>query len=257
MHFVCCSASRGKRRLTMPKRRPLSLSPNQVKSTAATEQGLPRNAQSLSKAGKHPSAKSYSVGTRPRNINLRKTNMKLTYTDKIWVAAMFITMVGAFIAAGQTENFNTINSSTTGVGGHDVRVTAESQTQNDLLPATMVSDEAPAVANYFEGFEDVGPTGSPDSGPQNLINQGWIFRNQSSPLGTDSWFQGYAGYIWPPPQAGSGYMAVTSNSTDFFGGTVSNWAILPALQGQQAGDEVRFYLTDLYGTDGDNISTLQ
>src|ERR1051325_637089 len=131
------------------------------------------------------------------------------------------------------------------------------QPQEDLRPATNLSPDVSDVANFSENFENVGPTGSPGSGPQNLINQGWIFRNQSSPLGTESWFQGYTGYIWPPPQAGAGYMAVTGNSTDFYGGTVSNWAILPAVPGQQAGDEVRFYLTDLYGTGGGNVSTIQ
>ncbi|MEP0845306.1 MAG: hypothetical protein HRF50_00635 [Phycisphaerae bacterium] len=111
-----------------------------------------------------------------------------------------------------------------------------------------------AQANYFQDFDNVGPTQSPSSGPQNLINQGWIFRNQSSPLGTQSWFQGYTGSGWPSPQAGGGYMAVTSSSTDYFGGTVSNWAILPAVPNQQAGDELRFYLLD---TGGSNINTLQ
>jgi hypothetical protein len=123
--------------------------------------------------------------------------------------------------------------------------------------STSMSFQIPTVANFFEGFEDVGPTRSPSSGPENLINQGWIFRNQSSPLGAESWFQGYIGSYWPPPQAGAGYMAVTSNSTDYFGGRVSNWAILPPIAGQQAGDELRFYLNDLYGSGGSNIDTFQ
>lgn len=108
-------------------------------------------------------------------------------------------------------------------------------------------------ANFFESFDDVGPTQSPSSGPQNLIDQGWIFRNQSSPLGSQSWFQGFTGSGWPSPQGGTGYMAVTSSSGVPFG-TVSNWAILPPIPNQQAGDELRFYLYDMGST---NVNTLQ
>jgi len=107
---------------------------------------------------------------------------------------------------------------------------------------------------FYEGFEDVGPTPSPLTGPQNLMNQGWIFRNQSDPLGSSSWFEGFQGQGWPAPQSGAGYMAVSSSSTGYFGGTVSNWAILPAIPGQQAGDVLSFYLLDMGGS---NVSTLQ
>lgn len=100
------------------------------------------------------------------------------------------------------------------------------------------------TANFFEGFENVG----------NLTNQGWIFRNQSSPLGNQSWMQGFIGNGWPAPQAGAGYMAVTSESTDHFGGTVSNWSILPAIPDQQTGDQVSFYLIDV---ESSNVNTLQ
>ena len=124
-------------------------------------------------------------------------------------------------------------------------------------PVPTPSPTATPFSGFFESFDDVGPTHSPTSGPQNLIDRGWIFRNQSSPLGEESWIQNYEGYYWPPPQSGTGYMAVRSTSTDFFGGTVSNWAILPAVPGQNAGDELRFYLNDVYGTGGSNISTVQ
>jgi hypothetical protein len=46
---------------------------------------------------------------------------------------------------------------------------------------------------------------------------------------------------------------VDTTSTGF-GGTVSNWAILPAVAGQQAGHELRFWVL---GWDGSNINTMQ
>jgi hypothetical protein len=68
-----------------------------------------------------------------------------------------------------------------------------------------------AAANFSEGFDSVGPTTG--AGPQNLINQGWIFRNQSQPAGVTVWRQG-RNYSFPcfTPQGGSGYLA--------------NWALL-------------------------------
>lgn len=123
-----------------------------------------------------------------------------------------------------------------------------------IFVSFVAATAAHGQASYFQSFDNVGPTQSPSTGPQNLINQGWIFRNQSSPLGNESWFQGYTISGWPQPQAGAGYMAVTSSSTDFFGGTVSNWAILPAIPNQQAGDELRLYLYDMGGS---NVNTMQ
>jgi hypothetical protein len=112
---------------------------------------------------------------------------------------------------------------------------------------------ARAQAEYFEGFDDNGANNGQD-GPANLIAKGWIFRNQSQPEGPNSWFDGYTIDQWPQPQAGEGYLAVDSTSTDHFGGKVSNWAILPAIPGQIAGDVLTFYALDLGGS---NINTLQ
>ena len=122
-----------------------------------------------------------------------------------------------------------------------------------LLSATA----AQAQANYFENLDNVGATGSPQTGPQNLISRGWIFRNQSSPLGATSWHEGYlpqGNNIWPSPQAGAGYMAVEGSSADHFGGRVSNWAILPAISGQRSGDTLTFYV---YNLESHNTPTLQ
>lgn len=171
------------------------------------------------------------------NIETTPTTFEYRLTRRIVASALALVLASltAFIASAQSHQ------------SQPKWISARSSSTNDLL-------QFPGVANFFESFDDVGPTHSPSSGPENLINQGWIFRNQSNPLGVESWFQGYLGNGWPPPQAGAGYMAVTSNSTDNFGGRVSNWSILPAIAGQQAGDEVRFYLIDQSSS---NINTFQ
>ncbi|HWS99777.1 MAG TPA: Calx-beta domain-containing protein [Pyrinomonadaceae bacterium] len=127
------------------------------------------------------------------------------------------------------------------------------------LCACLLFSAAPAraQASFVEGFDNVGTTGSGQGGPQNLTSRGWIFRNQSSPKGATSWHNGYTPEVqhgWPSPQAGSGYMAVQSSSTDYFGGKVSNWAILPQLSGQRAGDTLTFYAINL---PSNNTPTLQ
>jgi hypothetical protein len=97
-----------------------------------------------------------------------------------------------------------------------------------------------AQANFQESFDSNGPTQSGTDGPANLISRGWIFRNQSQPLGSRGWFDGYTHYL--SPHAGTGYLAVDDASTDFlFGGTVSQWAILPAVPNQIGGDTLTFH----------------
>jgi hypothetical protein len=97
-----------------------------------------------------------------------------------------------------------------------------------------------AGANFAEDFDNVGPTNG--AGPQNLINQGWLFRNQSQPAGVTVWRQGVS-YQFPyfTPHTGSGYLSNYS-SWDDGNRNVSAWAILPALPGQAVGDEISFYI---------------
>ncbi|HKQ52026.1 MAG TPA: Calx-beta domain-containing protein [Pyrinomonadaceae bacterium] len=116
---------------------------------------------------------------------------------------------------------------------------------------------ARAQAGFVESFDNVGTTSSGQDGPQNLISKGWSFRNQSSPKGATSWHNGYTPQqqsFWPSPQAGAGYVAVEGTSTDYFGGKVSNWAILPQISGQRAGDTLTFYALNM---DSNSTPTLQ
>lgn len=89
-------------------------------------------------------------------------------------------------------------------------------------------------ANFTENFEAVGPVNPGDEGPANLIADGWIFRNQSEPPVGAAWYDGDG--FGGQPQQGSGYLTSESTATDFFGGALSTWAILPDLAGLQAGD---------------------
>jgi len=97
---------------------------------------------------------------------------------------------------------------------------------------------APAAqASFVETFDSVGPVSG--DGPGGLGAAGWIFRNQSEPKGTKGWF---AGGSLLQPFEGSGYLAVDGNSTGSFGGDISDWAILPAVPNQIAGDVLTFHV---------------
>lgn len=100
-----------------------------------------------------------------------------------------------------------------------------------------LAPRAHAQAAYVETFEDVGTVQSGADGPSKLVSKGWIFRNQSEPKGSSGWAPG----AYHAPQAGSGYLGASSLATDFFGGKISLWAILPAVPGQQAGDALNVY----------------
>lgn len=99
-----------------------------------------------------------------------------------------------------------------------------------LIAAT---GSAHAQADFSEDFESL--VGSPQGvEPQVLINQGWEFRNQSEPVNGASWMPGdnFGGVAFD----GSGYLTTSGLATNFFGGAVSSWAILPENNNQQAGD---------------------
>lgn len=107
-------------------------------------------------------------------------------------------------------------------------------------------------ANFAESFDNVGVVQPGDDGPSGLIQQGWIFRNQSAPKGTGTWDAGLVQYF--PPHTGAGFLCVDSLSTDYFGGDISQWAILPAVPNQSSSDRLTFYLRRL---DSSNQDTFQ
>ncbi|HEY0607336.1 MAG TPA: choice-of-anchor J domain-containing protein, partial [Herpetosiphonaceae bacterium] len=108
------------------------------------------------------------------------------------------------------------------------------------LASSLVVRTSFAGASFAEGFDNTGATGSPTSGPANLISAGWIFRNQSQPLGSSSWYGSGSTQAFGP-HSGTGFLAADYTSTSWVSGSaISNWAILPVVPGQTAGDVMRF-----------------
>lgn len=98
-----------------------------------------------------------------------------------------------------------------------------------------------AQVKLQESFDSPGAVAAGTDGPANLVSRGWIFRNQSAPRGTTTWHAGTDAEYGYSPQAGAGCLGVNATSTQDQG-VVSNWAILPAVPGQLAGDQVRFFV---------------
>ncbi|HEX5011553.1 MAG TPA: choice-of-anchor J domain-containing protein [Planctomycetota bacterium] len=108
-----------------------------------------------------------------------------------------------------------------------------------LLPALLgAAQDLHAQASFVESFDSVGTVSSGQDGPAGLIAKGWIFRNQSAPKGAKGWYSG----AYFTPQAGAGYLGSDSLATDFFGGDISLWALLPAVPGQVAGDTLTLHV---------------
>ena len=90
--------------------------------------------------------------------------------------------------------------------------------------------------SFSESFDDI----------TTLAGSGWIIQNNSSPIGSLSWFQGTATTATPTPGpfnsyngAANAYIAVNFNSTGSTG-TISNWLITPN-RTLRNGDVFTFY----------------
>ncbi len=103
----------------------------------------------------------------------------------------------------------------------------------------LFAGESLAQADLQEGFDDNGPTQEGDHGPINLIDQGWIFRNQSEPLGWSHWTDNLLQN--DPPHAGASCIGASVWNVNG-AGIISNWMILPAVESQQEGDILAFYV---------------
>ena len=98
-----------------------------------------------------------------------------------------------------------------------------------LLLAVLATREA-AAQQLTQSFDDV----------TTLAGAGWVFTNNSSPVGTTSWFQGNAAVFTAQAGATNSYISANFNGAGF-GGNVSNWLITPALPGLQNGLTLTFY----------------
>ncbi len=106
-----------------------------------------------------------------------------------------------------------------------------------LLSVPLASGLTPlGAAQTFkleEGFEDLAGTPQSAMGPPELIARGWSFSNQSEPAEGPAWQSGlFAGFA----HSGVGSLSANSWATDWLGGELSTWAVLPSVTGQAAGD---------------------
>jgi hypothetical protein len=101
----------------------------------------------------------------------------------------------------------------------------------------MWGSPAAAQADFSEDFDSLSSTSFGESGPRELLDRGWLFRNQSDPPGDGGYYAGPCVFCGEA-HAGTGTLDVDLSSTIGAGGTVSNWAILPPIGNQTAGDTV-------------------
>lgn len=101
---------------------------------------------------------------------------------------------------------------------------------------------------YSQNFENMGNVPIGGWGPQGLITQGWIFRNQSSPLGPVAWVSGCCWNGLVDPLSGTGYLAAYQDSAGGTPAQYNAWAIVPAVADQSAGDVLTIFTnsTDTY-----------
>jgi len=92
--------------------------------------------------------------------------------------------------------------------------------------------------NYDQAGGFFGSTGAVGNLPSVPVVAGWSVKNNSSPLGTQSWQSGSNASPFPP-QAGMGFALVNANSTTDEN-TISNWLLTPVIS-FNAGDLVQFF----------------
>jgi MYXO-CTERM domain-containing protein len=112
--------------------------------------------------------------------------------------------------------------------------------------AALITGSAARAAILTENFDEAGGffgnTGQPGNVPAVPVVAGWSVKNNSSPLGTQSWQSGSNLSVFPP-QAGTGFALVNSNSTTDEN-TISNWLITPVIS-FNSGDLVQFFTRTL------------
>ena len=117
------------------------------------------------------------------------------------------------------------------------------------IAGAAAASSAWAQASYQQYFDNVGPVGSGQHGPSGLIAEGYQFRNQSDPVGTGYWYE-YAGFA----QAGPAHLGVDSMVGMHATATskASSWMLLPPIQNQTAGDQLKFFIQNGWSAIGNN-----
>lgn len=109
------------------------------------------------------------------------------------------------------------------------------------LPVLLLAVPMSAQAQLTEGFDNITTLGG----------SGWVQTNNSSPLGTTSWFQGNAGIFAAHSGAENSYIAANFENTGDLG-TISNWLITPMLT-LTNGSVFSFYTRGAFDTFPDRL----
>lgn len=124
--------------------------------------------------------------------------------------------------------------------------------------APVLAPPATAQASFHEGFESLSPFIPGQLGPASLVQQGWIFRNQSG-AGTvaftwrDGPHQMIPCGVWShSPQSGAGCLSADWRSSSN-GQMIADWAILPPVPGQVAGDVASLFVQQYIGLPGTRV----
>jgi hypothetical protein len=67
-----------------------------------------------------------------------------------------------------------------------------------------------------------------NEGFDTVLPAGWVATNNSSPIGSEGWFQGNTGVFSAQAGAANSYAAANFNSADL-GGNISNWLLTPTV----------------------------
>ena len=105
-----------------------------------------------------------------------------------------------------------------------------------LLLATAFAVPMSAQAQLTENFDSFAA----------LTGNGWVFQNNSSPIGVASWFQGNAAVFPAFNGAATSYVAANFLSTTAGAGDISNWMLTP-LQTLSNGSVFSFYTRGVSG----------
>jgi hypothetical protein len=130
-----------------------------------------------------------------------------------------------------------------------------SLTRHSLTTIVLLLAAAPVLgqANFTESFQGVGDGESGPGGPASLAARGWIFRNQSSPVGVSPYWTEFPGWGHAGSALGHGGFSFWQNANS----RLSAWLILPAIPNQIAGDPLDFWTSAPTNAFGDNNCSLE
>jgi len=111
-----------------------------------------------------------------------------------------------------------------------------------LIGAALPGPAALGQAAFVENFDNNGINSPGEPGPPNLLAQGWVFRDQSSPPVEYGQPFKDGNLAWLTPYNGAGYLGATYSMAVPQQATMNQWAILPPVPNQRASDPVSLWL---------------